>query len=95
VIGGAPTGSGKTICFALPILQTLSLDPYGIYALVLTPTRYRCPTKTSLTSSRELAFQIADQFNALGAPIGVRVEVVVGGKGNSSPIEYQIPKTHI
>ena len=40
VIGVAKTGSGKTIAFALPILQKLSLDPYGIYALVLTPTRY-------------------------------------------------------
>jgi ATP-dependent RNA helicase DDX49/DBP8 len=38
-IGNAKTGSGKTIAFALPILQKLSLDPYGIFALVLTPTR--------------------------------------------------------
>ena len=39
VIGGAKTGSGKTAAFALPILQKLSEDPYGIFALVLTPTR--------------------------------------------------------
>lgn len=39
-IGSAQTGSGKTIAFALPILQELSKDPYGIFALVLTPTRY-------------------------------------------------------
>lgn len=39
-VGNAKTGSGKTIAFALPILQKLSVDPYGIYALVLTPTRY-------------------------------------------------------
>lgn len=39
-IGHAKTGSGKTIAFALPILQKLSVDPYGIFALVLTPTRY-------------------------------------------------------
>ncbi|KAF5388261.1 hypothetical protein D9615_000362 [Tricholomella constricta] len=38
-IGNAKTGSGKTIAFALPILQKLSIDPYGIFALVLTPTR--------------------------------------------------------
>lgn len=46
-IGNAKTGSGKTIAFALPILQKLSLDPYGIFALVLTPTRcvhnFACP----------------------------------------------------
>ncbi|EIW61441.1 DEAD-domain-containing protein [Trametes versicolor FP-101664 SS1] len=65
-IGNAKTGSGKTIAFALPILQKLSLDPYGIFALVLTPTR-------------ELAFQIAEQFAVLGAPLSLRTAVVVGG----------------
>jgi hypothetical protein len=39
-MGAAPTGSGKTACFVLGILHHLSLDPYGIFALVLTPTRY-------------------------------------------------------
>ena len=67
-IGCAKTGSGKTAAFALPILQKLSEDPYGIYALVLTPTR-------------ELAFQIGDQFKALGKPIQLRVTVITGGRG--------------
>ncbi|CAI5725336.1 unnamed protein product [Peronospora destructor] len=66
VIGCAQTGSGKTAAFALPILHTLSKDPYGPYALVLTPTR-------------ELAFQIADQFNAFGSSMAVRCTVIVGG----------------
>lgn len=39
VIGLAQTGSGKTAAFALPILQALAKDPYGVFALVLTPTR--------------------------------------------------------
>jgi len=39
-IGCSKTGSGKTAAFALPILQRLSEDPYGIFTLVLTPTRY-------------------------------------------------------
>lgn len=39
VSGAAKTGSGKTAAFALPILKRLSEDPFGIYALVLTPTR--------------------------------------------------------
>ena len=66
VIGCAPTGSGKTAAFALPVLNALSEDPFGIFALVMTPTR-------------ELAFQIGEQFTAFGAPINVRCEVVVGG----------------
>ena len=38
-IGCAKTGSGKTAVFALTILQHLSNDPYGVFALILTPTR--------------------------------------------------------
>jgi len=66
-VGVAKTGSGKTLAFALPILHTLSADPYSVYALVLTPTR-------------ELAFQIADQFNVIGSGMRLRTCVVVGGR---------------
>ena len=66
VIGSALTGSGKTAAFALPILEKLSKNPYGIFALVITPTR-------------ELAAQIVEQFQALGAKLPVRVCLVVGG----------------
>ncbi len=60
VIGLAQTGSGKTAAFALPILQRLAQDPYGVFALTLTPTR-------------ELAIQIAEQFRALGAGMSLKV----------------------
>ncbi|VDM65253.1 unnamed protein product [Strongylus vulgaris] len=66
VIGLAETGSGKTAAFAIPILQSLLETPQKLFALVLTPTR-------------ELAFQIAQQFEALGAGIGLLVAVIVGG----------------
>lgn len=39
-IGGSRTGSGKTVAFAVPILQKWAQDPVGIFAVVLTPTRY-------------------------------------------------------
>lgn len=39
-IGGSRTGSGKTIAFTVPILQHWARDPFGIFALILTPTRY-------------------------------------------------------
>lgn len=67
VIGSAKTGSGKTATFALPMLQKLAKDPFGVFGLVLTPTR-------------ELAFQIAEQFRVLGAGM-VKQTVVVGGLG--------------
>lgn len=38
-IGGSRTGSGKTIAFAVPMLQSWAKDPFGIYGLILTPTR--------------------------------------------------------
>ena len=39
IIGGSRTGSGKTVAFAVPILQKWAEDPVAIYAVVLTPTR--------------------------------------------------------
>lgn len=38
-IGGSRTGSGKTIAFAVPILQQWASDPFGVFAVILTPTR--------------------------------------------------------
>lgn len=43
VIGGSRTGSGKTVAFAVPILQKWAEDPVGIFAVVLTPTRRVIP----------------------------------------------------
>lgn len=68
IIGLAETGSGKTGAFAMPILQELLQRGKSkhLFAVVLAPTR-------------ELAFQISEQFAALGAKIGVNVVTVVGG----------------
>lgn len=66
-IGGAKTGSGKTIAFGAPMLTKWSEDPMGIFGVILTPTR-------------ELALQIAEQFAALGSSMNIRVSVIVGGE---------------
>ncbi|CBY18137.1 unnamed protein product [Oikopleura dioica] len=68
VIGLAETGSGKTAAFAIPVLQTLLKTPGGgrLSCLVMTPTR-------------ELAFQIREQFQALGSSIGLSCACIVGG----------------
>jgi ATP-dependent RNA helicase DDX49/DBP8 len=66
VLGVAQTGSGKTAAFALPMLHRLAEYPFGIFALVVTPTR-------------ELAYQLAEQFRALGSCLNLRCAVVVGG----------------
>ncbi|KAF2091284.1 ATP-dependent rRNA helicase RRP3 [Saccharata proteae CBS 121410] len=66
LIGLAETGSGKTAAFALPILQNLMEKQQKLFGLVLAPTR-------------ELAYQISQQFEALGSLIGVKCAVLVGG----------------
>ncbi|XP_073247363.1 probable ATP-dependent RNA helicase DDX47 [Porites lutea] len=82
IIGLAETGSGKTGAFALPVLQTLLENPQRLYALVLTPTR-------------ELAFQISEQFEALGSTIGVKCAVIVGGIDMMSQALMLAKKPHI
>jgi ATP-dependent RNA helicase DDX49/DBP8 len=44
----------------------LSMDPFGVFAVILTPTR-------------ELAIQISEQICALGAGLSVSVALVIGG----------------
>ncbi|MFS7980155.1 putative RNA helicase [Helianthus anomalus] len=66
LIGLAQTGSGKTGAFALPIIQALLVAKQAFFACVLSPTR-------------ELAIQIAEQFEALGSGNGLRCAVLVGG----------------
>ncbi|QUC18577.1 uncharacterized protein UV8b_02818 [Ustilaginoidea virens] len=65
-IGGSRTGSGKTVAFAVPILQKWAEDPSAIFAVVLTPTR-------------ELALQIYEQFKAVSSPQSLRAVLVTGG----------------
>ncbi|KAG2382983.1 hypothetical protein C9374_004950 [Naegleria lovaniensis] len=66
VIGMSQTGSGKTAAFALPIIQNLAKDMYGIYALIITP-------------ARELAIQIKQHFEILAGDLPLRVALLVGG----------------
>lgn len=82
MIGLAETGSGKTAAFALPILQALLDKPQPLFGLILAPTR-------------ELAFQISQQFEALGSLINVRCAVLVGGMDMVSQAIALGKKPHI
>jgi ATP-dependent RNA helicase RhlE len=67
LIATAQTGTGKTLAFVLPLLETLLKDKAkGIQAIVLSPTR-------------ELAMQIHEVFGTLAAGSGISAAVVVGG----------------
>lgn len=64
VIGLAQTGSGKTAAFALPILQTLAKDPYGVYALAMTPTRCVHAIAQSFKSSKRSLIESLTHLHA-------------------------------
>jgi ATP-dependent RNA helicase DeaD len=64
----AQTGTGKTAAFALPILQNLQPNVTGTQALIIAPTR-------------ELAIQVAEQFEKLSAyQSSTTVAVLCGGQ---------------
>lgn len=74
VIAIAPTGTGKTCAFGIPMLEYISLTDTRIQELVLAPTR-------------ELAQQIGDEMTKLAAFIPeVRIAVLYGGQ----PISKQL-----
>jgi len=74
------TGTGKTLVYLLPILEKLSEDPHGIFALVLSPTR-------------ELAIHINQQFQFFGSKMGLKTTLLIGGESfiSQSVAMDQIP----
>lgn len=64
IIGVAQTGTGKTLAFAIPIIQHLSQKKGR--CLVLVPTR-------------ELAIQVDETFQKLAPLFGIRTTVLIGG----------------
>ncbi len=67
VLATAQTGTGKTLAFLIPIMeQLLKPSAAGIAALVLVPTR-------------ELAMQVAEQYDALRGKQLAPAALVVGG----------------
>ena len=68
VIAKAPTGTGKTFAFGIPILEYLNLDSKFVQALILCPTR-------------ELALQITTELKGLAKYIkGFRIAALIGGQ---------------
>jgi len=82
VIALAETGSGKTGAFAIPVIQDLLEKKQRLFAVVLAPTR-------------ELAFQIAETFEGLGAAIGLTTAVIVGGMDMMSQAVALGKKPHV
>jgi len=84
VVATAQTGTGKTLAFALPILEILTSKPLsaGAQALILTPTR-------------ELAMQIQAAFAQLTPGTGVRTAIAVCGMGEGPQIKAIRAGAHV
>jgi len=70
----APTGTGKTCAFGIPMLEYVQLHDSRVQEIVLAPTR-------------ELALQIGEELTKLARFIdGVRIAVIYGGQSISRQI---------
>ncbi|HEY1678660.1 MAG TPA: DEAD/DEAH box helicase [Candidatus Sulfotelmatobacter sp.] len=75
VIGTAQTGTGKTLAFLIPLIETLRQQPsQSTVALVLLPTR-------------ELAIQVEEQYEQLRAKTMPRAALVIGGVSEKAQIQ--------
>ncbi len=80
VIGIAQTGTGKTLAFAVPMIQRLaSVKGKG---LILLPTR-------------ELALQVEETLQKIGRPLGLRTAILIGGANMNRQIDMVQKKPHV
>ncbi len=96
LLAEAPTGTGKTAAFALPILQHLArrmdearaagrpVDGRGVPR----DGRGSRPSSLVLAPTRELAMQVAEAIHRYGRDLGVRVIPIYGGQ----PITTQLAR---
>ncbi len=75
VIGTADTGTGKTLAFLLPVIETLNREPARhTVALVLLPTR-------------ELAMQVHEQYEQLRTKTMPKAALIIGGVSEKAQIQ--------
>jgi ATP-dependent RNA helicase RhlE len=72
IIGIAQTGTGKTLAFGLPLIQ--SLQTIKGLGLILTPTR-------------ELAQQVEETIRKIGSSLGMTTALLIGGESMLRQIE--------
>jgi ATP-dependent RNA helicase DeaD len=83
LLGHAPTGTGKTAAFALPLLAKIDLGQRAPQVLVLTPTR-------------ELALQVAEAFQRYASALsGFHVLPIYGGSDYGGQIRQLKRGVHL
>lgn len=86
IIGQAKTGTGKTLGFAIPILQRITTVNDAAYASMQQATQGK-PQALIVVPTRELAIQVADDLEAAGGKRGARVICLYGGRAYEPQIE--------
>ncbi len=83
VVAKAPTGTGKTFAFGIPMIEHIDAEKAEIQGLILAPTR-------------ELAMQIGEELRGLLTYYnGIRVAVLYGGAGMQGQIRQLEKKPQI
>lgn len=83
LVGHAPTGTGKTAAFALPLLNRIDLNNRKVQGLILTPTR-------------ELAIQVAEAFQRYAAHMqDFHVLPIYGGQGYDTQLRQLKRGVHV
>ena len=83
ILGHAPTGTGKTAAFALPLLHRINLSDKHVQVLVLTPTR-------------ELAIQVSEAFQKYASFMkGFHVLPIYGGQDYTGQLRQLKRGVHI
>ncbi|MCG7212978.1 DEAD/DEAH box helicase [Paenibacillus mucilaginosus] len=82
LVAQSQTGTGKTLAYALPVLQKLDENLREVQALVLVPTR-------------ELGMQIVQTVEELTKGTGLRVQQLIGGASIDRQIEKLRTKPQI
>ncbi len=83
VIAKAPTGTGKTFAFGIPMIEHIDPECPDVQGLILAPTR-------------ELAIQIGDELRGLLTYYqGIRIAVLYGGTGIGGQIKQLEKKPQI
>jgi len=82
LIGQAKAGSGKTLAFGIPLIQTVDENQPWVQGLVLAPTR-------------ELAVQITLELEKVASFTGVRVVTIYGGQSMNVQLDALRRSTHV
>jgi ATP-dependent RNA helicase DeaD len=82
LIGQAKAGSGKTLAFGIPLVQTMDVTLPWVQALVLAPTR-------------ELAVQITLELQKIGSYTSVRVVTIYGGQSMNVQLDALRRGAHV